>query len=275
MSTQPPSTKKQRTHPTYELLYHPSIPGRGEFIRLALEAAGVPYTDVANAQKGGYSEVQKLCINPSATESEEGNPPVFCPPALRVRGGRKDGGVLVISQTPNVLGYLGERIGMAGSEEEGSEERYWVAQLALTALDLNNEVHDTHHPVGSALYYEDQKEEALRKSKDVRESRLPKFFSYFSRTLEFNKGKGGEGKYLVGGKLSYADTTVWQVLDGLIFAFPREMEKRKGEFPELLEGFYGSVKEEEEGLKGYLESGRRMEYSMGIFRHYPELDRQE
>ena len=272
MASDPPSNKKARTQPPYELLYHPGIPGRGEFVRLPLEASGTPYTDLAVEQKDGYAEVQRICMDAQSLESDAGNPPVFAPPALRVKGGRADGGTLVISQTPNIMAYLGGRIGMAG--DEGKEEEKWlVAEVALTALDLNNEVHDSHHPIGPSLYYEDQKEESLRKAKDVRESRLPKFLSYFSRTLEHNRGKGGEGKYLVGGKLTYADTTVWQVIDGLFFAFPREMAVRKGEYKDLLEGFYGSVKEEK-GIKKYLASGRRMEYSMGVFRHYPELDRQ-
>ena len=139
------SAKKQRTQPRYELLYHPGIPGRGEFIRLAFEAAGVPYTDVANENKNGYSQVQKICMN-KGNESSDGNPPVFSPPALRVPGAGKDGQALVISQTPNMLFYLGERIGMVPEGDENA--KYYVNQLALTALDLNNEVHDTHHPIG-------------------------------------------------------------------------------------------------------------------------------
>ncbi|KAK3723430.1 hypothetical protein LTR37_001682 [Vermiconidia calcicola] len=264
-----PSSKKQRTQPPYELLYHPGVPGRGEPIRLLLEAAGVPYNDIANQEKNGYDTVQKICMN-KALESDNGNPPVFSPPALRVPGAGKDGKALVISQTPNILSYLGDRTGMAGDEQE----KYWVAQLALTALDLANEVHDSHHPIAVAKYYEEQKEESKGKSKDIRENRFPKFFSYFQRTLQGNKERGGvEGKYMVGKQLTYADTTIWQVLDGCMFAFPKEMEARKEEFPDLLQGFYESVKSEK-GLKEYLASDRRLEYSMGIFRQYPELDRQ-
>ncbi|KAK4507901.1 hypothetical protein PRZ48_001636 [Zasmidium cellare] len=265
MAEQP--AKKQRTHPPYELLYHPGIPGRGEFIRLAFEVAGVPYTDVANEDKdGGYSTVQGICMNSKPSSSDD-NPPVFSPPALRIPGAGRGGKALVIAQTPNVLSYLGERLGLV-PEDEG---KYYVQQLALTALDLNNEVHDTHHPVGVSLYYEDQKEESLKKAKDVRENRIPKFFSYFERQLKWNQ-EDGKGKYLVGGKITYADTTVWQVLDGISFAFPKEVEARRGEFKELFE-FYEGLKEEK-GLREYLASERRLPYSMGIFRHYPELDRQ-
>ena len=212
-------------------------------------------------------------MDSKATESADGNPPVFSPPALRIPGG--GGGSLVISQTPNILLYLGERIGMAGNEEkDGEGVKYWVNQLALTALDLNNEVHDSHHPIAVSKHYEEQKSESVEKSRDLREYRLPKFFSYFERTLLGNKERGGgEGKFLVGGELTYADTTVWQVLDGLFYAFPKEMEVRKGEFPELLETFYEGVRGVK-GLREYLGSERRLEYSMGIFRKYPELDRQ-
>jgi glutathione S-transferase len=120
-------------------------------------------------------------------------------------------------------------------------------------------------------YYEEQKEEALKKAQDVRESRIPKFYSYFQRVLKHNSA--GQGKYLVGDQLTYADLAVWQVLDGIKFAFPKEIAAREKEFPELLDGFYKNIKEEK-GLKEYLSSGRRLPYSMGIFRHYPEMDRQ-
>lgn len=136
-----PAAKKQRTHPTYELLYHPTIPGRGEFVRLLLEGAGAAYKDLSRDEKDGYSTVQQICMNKDL-QSDDGNPPLFAPPALRVPGAGKDGKSLVISQTPNIMAYLGEQTGM-----DGGEEKWHVAQVALTALDLNNEVHDTHHPV--------------------------------------------------------------------------------------------------------------------------------
>lgn len=287
------TTKRQRTgdsHPVYELLYHPVIPGRGEFIRLAFEATGTPYHDIANdSTSGGYNTVQKICINPTSLESDDGNPPVFAPPALRVTtetGGSQKKKVLIISQTANILIYLGEKLGLVptgsegvGSDEEGEEAKFYIQQLALTALDLSNEIHDTHHPIAVMQYYEDQKAESLKKAVDVRENRIPKFLSYFERQLKWNalqgkKTSGQEKKmFLVGEKLTYADLTVWQVLDGMRFAFPKEMEARRKEFPELLEGFYESVKEEK-GVKEYLASERRKPYSQGMFRYYPELDRQ-
>jgi glutathione S-transferase len=202
-------SKKQRATPQYELLYHPGIPGRGEYIRLPLEAAGVSYSDPANEKEGGYGVVLSSCDKNSIGD-EDGNPPVFCPPALRVHGEGKNGKTLLIHQTPNILLYLGPKIGMVPENDEVAGLH--INQLTLTALDLSNEAHDTHHPVGAMLYYEDQKDESLRKSKDFRENRIPKFFNFFERVLKGNEE--GKGKYLVGAELTYADTTLWQVLNG-------------------------------------------------------------
>lgn len=260
------AAKKQRTHPQYELLYHPSTPGRGEFIRLAFEVAGVPYTDVANEKVDGYDDVFKV-IDKDSTGDADGNPPSFAPPALRVPGGGKDGKTLVIHQTPNILSYLGSRIDMIPEDEV---DGLHVDQMTLTALDLSNEVHDVHHPISIMLYYEDQTEEAKKKATIFRDARLPKYFSYFERILKGNEKQGG-GKYLVGDKASYADTTIWQIIDGLYFAYPKEMKARESEFPLLLATFYPNLKDV---LKEYLNSKRRLPYGNGLFRDYPELDRQ-
>lgn len=204
------ASKKQRTLPAFELLYHPTIPGRGEYIRLLLEATGTPYSDIANEKKDGYNAVL-AAMDQDATDDGHGNPVAFAPPMLRVPGAGKDGkSSLLIHQTPTILAYLGPLIGMAG---EGEVDALHVSQIAHTALDLSNEVHDTHHPIAVAKYYEDQKDEAVGKAADVRGTRIPKYFSYFERLLKGNQEEG-KGKYLLGTKLSYADTTVWQVIDG-------------------------------------------------------------
>jgi glutathione S-transferase len=265
----------------YELLYHPGIPGRAEFIRLIFEATKTAYTDPSNQNPptasgpNGYSLVQTLC-DPSSTGDQDGNPPVFAPPALRIQHAGKEGKPLVIHQTPNILLYLGGVLSFAGEDDA---DKFHVHQLALTALDLNNEVHDTHHPIAVAKYYQEQKQEALKKTIDFRDSRLPKFLSYFERTLKHNSNNNKASSsskgthYLVGTTLTYADTTLWQVLDGLKFAFPNEMRHRSTEFPLLFDHFYPELKEQS-WLKGYLGSARRLPYSSGVFRHYPELDRQ-
>ena len=142
-----PASKKQRTTPQYELLYWPGLPGRGEFVRLPLEAAGVAYSDVCNEQKEGINQLLKLID--SKSEGDSSNPPNFAPPVLRIPGAAKDGSALMIHQTPAILTYLAPQIGMVPKDDEGGVAH--VAQMALTALDMNNEAHDTHHPVGVAL----------------------------------------------------------------------------------------------------------------------------
>ncbi|KAF3036687.1 hypothetical protein E8E12_004844 [Didymella heteroderae] len=261
------ANKKARTNPPYELLYWPGIPGRGEFIRLAFEAAGVSYKDTANESEDGITEVTSL-IDASSTGTS-GNPPPFAPPALRIPGAGPNDTPLIIYQTPSILSYLGPKLSLAGSNEA---EAQWILSHTLTALDLNNEAHDTHHPIAVSKYYEEQKEESLKKAQDFREARIPKFLGFFERVLKGNEEKG-QGKYLVGDKLSYADTTLWNVLSGLLFAFPKEMEARKSDYKLLFGIFYDGVKEAS-GVKEYLASDRRKPFSMGVFRHYPELDRQ-
>lgn len=207
-------------------------------------------------------------INPSSTGTQ-GNPPALAPPVLRVPGAGPNDQPLIIYQTPSILSYLGPKLSLAGTNEA---EAQWVLSHTLTALDLNNEAHDTHHPIAVAKYYEDQKEESLKKAADFRETRIPKFLGFFERVLKGNEEKG-QGKYLVGEKLTYADTTLWNVLSGLLFAFPKELEARKGDYELLFGTFYDSVKEAS-GIKEYLASERRKPFSKGVFRHYPELDRQ-
>lgn len=193
--------------PKFTILYHAGFPGRAEPIRLLFEATKTPYTDTAKT-----ASVQDVYALLDPTSPALGaNPPVLAPPLLKVSGAGKNGSDLILSQTANILAYLGAELGLAGTDR-GVDE-FHVAQIAQTALDLQNEVHDTHHPIASGLYYEDQKPEALRKSKDVRENRIPKFLRHFEGVLRANEREGG-GRFLVSGRLSYADLVVWQVVDG-------------------------------------------------------------
>jgi glutathione S-transferase len=259
-----PSSKRVKTEEEqepYELIYWPGIPGRGEHIRLAFEEAGVPYVDTAHLKNGINTVLSQIDTKNLGSSS---NPPPLAPPILKH-------GSLVINQTSNILLYLGERLGLVPSRAEDEFAVYKVNELALTALDgLSNEAHDCHHPIATGLYYEDQKTEAKRKSADYIANRLPKFLGYFERVLKSESSKGGE--YLYGGNLTYADLVLWQCVDGLRFAFPKAMgrlereEAHRGVF-ELCERVQGK-----ERIKTYLESERRQKYSMGIYRHYPELD---
>jgi glutathione S-transferase len=233
---------------TYKLWYWPTIQGRGEFVRLALEDAGIPYSDMAR-KKGGEDKLVALLKKP-------GEHPPFAPPFL-------DTGKTTIAQTANILLFLGSHHGLAPKAEAG---RLWVHQLQLTMADLVAEVHDCHHPVASSLYYEDQKDEAARRAKDLRDNRLPKFLSYFDRLLEH-----GETGWLAGRSRTYADLSLFQIVEGLRYAFPQRMRKLERRFLQLAPLHDRVAKRL--GIAAYLNSGRRLPFSReGIFRHYHELD---
>jgi glutathione S-transferase len=239
----------------YELYYWPHIPGRGEFVRLALEEGGADYVDVARqpeSEGGGRAPVQRML-----ERAEDGRTP-YAPPVLKA-------GKLLISQTANILLYLGPRLGLAPKTEAG---RLWAHQLQLTLADLVVEAHDTHHPIAKSLYYEDQKAESLRRAENFRTLRLPKYLGYFERLLQENPAGG---RYLAGKSLSYADLSLFQVFSGLVYAFPRTMERIEPAHPRLAALHREVMKRPR--IAAYLESPRRIPFNQhGLFRHYPELD---
>ena len=239
----------------YELYYWPHIPGRGEFIRLALEAAGAEYVDVGRlpeSEGGGRPGVAKLLA-----EASDGRTP-FAPPILKA-------GELLISQTANILQYLGPRLGLV-SDDEAS--RLWAHQLQLTMADLLVEAHDTHHPLAKSLYYEEQKPEAARRAANFLELRLPKFLGYFERLLK--SGNAAE-PHLVGRTLSYPDLSLFHMIAGLRYAFPNAMARTAASYPGLCQ-LHDNVARLPR-IAAYLASPRRMPFNdHGIFRHYAELD---
>jgi len=259
-----PASKRQKTSAPYELIYWPAIPGRGEFIRLCFEETKTPYTDVSNTSGNGAKPV----IEQISTENHGSgdNPPPLAPPILRH-------GDLLISQVPNILLYLGPRLGLAGPEGD-ENAHYRINELALTALDgFSDEAHDTHHPVATTDYYENQTEETKIRSKDYIKNRLPKFLGYFERVLQSQGSRGGE--WLYGGQLTWADLVLWQGLDGVGYAFPVAMKKlREGGDYKRVFALSDRVGQRD-GMKEYLGSGRRLKYSKGIWRHYPDLDAEE
>ncbi len=239
----------------YQLYYWPSIPGRGELVRLALEEAAAPYVDVARlpeSKGGGYAAIKKVL------SGELGRTLPFAPPALV-------DGDFVVSQTAAILQFLGKRHGLAGRNER---EEIAALQLQLTIMDLVAETHDTHHPTSVAVPYEEQKPEALLRAKSFRELRMPKFLGYFERVLGANGESGG--KYLVGGSLTYADLSAFHVVVGLEYAFPNAMQRMTPELPLLL-ALRDAVAARPR-VAAYLASDRRVSFSDGIFRRYPELD---
>jgi glutathione S-transferase len=235
----------------YALYYWPEIQGRGEFVRLALEDAGAAYDDVARA-KTGMAAMMAMLDDKSASR------PPFAPPFLR--SGRQ-----VIAQVANILRYLGPRLDLS---PRGQADRSFAHQLQLTVTDLVAEVHDTHHPVGNSLYYEDQKPEARRRAKEFRDSRIGKFLGYFERVLAANP-KGAD--WAVGGDATTVDLSLFQVVEGLRYAFPRAMARREKHWP-LLVALHDRVAARPR-IAEYLGSPRRIPFNEdGIFRHYGELD---
>ncbi|MDE2150098.1 MAG: glutathione S-transferase family protein [Gammaproteobacteria bacterium] len=239
----------------YELYYWPGIQGRGEFVRLALEQAGTHYVDVAQDVGGEGTAIEKL----ERVLDRCGSPyPPYALPVLRA-------GDLVIAQTANILLYLGPRHGLAPADESG---RLWAHQLQLTIMDWVSEIHDTHHPLGPTLHYEDQKAAARKRTTEFLRHRLPKFLGYFETVLERKPTGGG---HLVGRALTYVDLSLFQAVDGLRYAFPRAMKKNGETYP-LVSALHDRVAKGDR-IAAYLASGRRVAFNEnGIFRHYPELD---
>jgi glutathione S-transferase len=238
----------------YELFYWPSIQGRGEFVRLALEAADADYLDVARERGHGVGIDAMTDLMEGAGLTR----PPFAPPFLRA-------GKQVIAQTANILQFLGPRLGLV---PQAKETRLWAHQLQLTVEDLVVDVHDTHHPVAMSLYYEDQKPEAKRRASFFTAERAPELLGYFETVLQ--RTPAGHG-YMLGRNLSYVDLSMFQIVEGLRYAFPNMMARLEPEIPRLL-ALHERVAQWPQ-VAAYLRSDRRLPYNEdGIFRYYPELD---
>lgn len=232
----------------YELYYWPGIQGRGEYVRLALEEAGADYVDAARKERGMAAMMRMM--------EAKGNMPPFAPPFLKA-------GKLVIGQTANILFYLGPRHGLSPKAEAA---KLWVHQLQLTITDFVLEVHDAHHPLGPSLYYEDQRSEAKKRTGEFWKQRVPKFTGYFERLLEESGGA-----YIAGRKLTYVDLSLFQIVEGLRYAFPKRMKAFERRIPGLVE--LRDRVARRPNIKAYLASDRRIPFNEdGIFRCYKELD---
>src|SRR3954466_901649 len=231
----------------YQLYYWPSIQGRGEYVRLALEDAGVAYDDVARGPSGMAAMSRMM---------EQGDRPPFAPPFLQA-------GKLVIGQTANILLYLGSRHGLAPKAEAG---KLVVHQLQLTITDFVLEAHDTHHPLGPSLYYEDQKAPAKKRTDEFWKERVPKYLGYFEDLLAANGGT-----YVTGRRLTYVDLSLFQIVEGLRYAFPKRMKAFEKKIPGLVE--LRDRVAARPNIKAYLASDRRIAFNEdGIFRRYKVLD---
>jgi glutathione S-transferase len=239
----------------YELYYWPGIQGRGEFVRLALEEAGAEYVDVARLPErrgGGVPAMLRVL------EGKGVDRPPFAPPYLKA-------GRLLIGQTANILLYLGARHGLAPKAETG---RLWAHQLQLTVTDFVKEIHDTHHPIASALYYQEQRREARRYTAEFLKTRLPKYLGYFERVLTANGSRAG---HLIGNRLTYPDLSLFQLVAGLRYAFPRAAARAEKKVPRVV-ALHDKVAARPR-IAAYLASDRRIPFNEhGVFRRYPELD---
>ena len=232
----------------YELYYWPSIQGRGEYVRLALEEAGADYLDAAR-KRGGTAAMMRMM-------ERRGDTPPFAPPFLKA-------GSRVIGETANILFYLGSRHSLAPKADAG---RLWVHQLQLTIADFVAEIHDTHHPLGPSLYYEDQMDEARKRSHEFWRERVGKYLGYFEQLAG-----GSGGHYVTGRKLTYVDLSLFQLVEGLRYAFPRRMKAFERKIPVLCD-LHDRVAARP-NIKAYLASERRIPFNEdGIFRHYEALD---
>jgi glutathione S-transferase len=232
----------------YELYYWPMIQGRGEFVRLALAEAGADYVDLVR-RKNGMAKMRKVL------ESGRLATPPFAPPFLKA-------GDLVVSHVANILQYLGDRHGLAPKNQAG---RLWVHGLQLTITDFVAEVHDTHHPLGPTLYYEQQRAAARRRTDEFWKLRVPKYLGYYERILKRN------GPFITGRKPTYVDLSLFQLIEGLRYAFPKRMARFEKKIPLLLD-----LRERVASrprVKAYLASDKRIAFNEhGIFRRYKGLD---
>jgi glutathione S-transferase len=238
---------------TYELYYWPSIQGRGEFVRLALEEAGADYVDVARGSEkdgAGVPALMKLLNDPSLPR------PPFAPPFLKA-------GDLIVAHTANILMYLGTHHGLVPADEAG---RLWANSLQLSVTDFAKEIHDTHHPIASGLYYEQQADEAKRYTEEFLKTRLPKYLGYFEKVIERN-----DGTHAIGTAVSYVDLSLFQLIAGLRYAFPNAMARAEKDTPRLV-ALHDRVAKRPR-IAAYLASPRRIPFNeQGLFRKYPELD---
>jgi glutathione S-transferase len=236
----------------YELYYQPSIQGRGEFVRLALEDAGADYIDVARDPNFGRPGIMKFLEDPSLEH------PPFAPPFLKA-------GKLLISQTANILQFLAPRLGLVPKSAASS---LWAHQLQLTIADWLYETGQTHHPIANVLYYEQQADEAKKRAAHFASTRIPKFLDYFERILK-RDGKGGD--FVFGRKVAYVDLSLFQMIEGLRYAFPKTMARLDPQHPKLVT-LHDCVMARPR-IAAYLSSPRRLAFNeQGIFRHYPELE---
>ncbi len=241
---------------SYDLWYWPGIQGRGEFVRLFMEAAGLPYRDRAR-----QADAQALVEDMEARE-KSGTFAPYAPPYLVAREGEDE---FAIAQVAHILAWLTDHHNLGSGDPQTDLH---LIQLQLTITDVVAEAHDTHHPTGGGLYYEDQKQAAATAAKGFREERIPKYFTHFENALGVNSGP-----FLRADRFGHVDTSLFQLVEGLRYAFPKRMARIAADYPRIWA--CRDAVAELPGVAAYAKSERRIPFNEdGIFRHYPELDEQ-
>jgi len=256
--------------PNWKLWYWPGIKGRGEYVRLAFEEAGVPYEDVAAAaadQKAGYALVKDACFAALGGGGGGTHFPVRAPPAV-------SRGAFWLCGTPAILAHLNGEFGWDPPTREA--KAHVLQALDIILSDAVAEGRLPFHPrswYGSHKAPENAAEVCAPYLEEYATKRMPKYLSFLEDALLLSDGHGGGGAgsrsggagescggggeggpFLVGTRLTTADLAAWHYLCALEQhygeAFAREMAARPA-----LAAFKGRIAARPR-IAAYLSSGR-------------------
>ncbi|XP_013395749.1 glutathione S-transferase [Lingula anatina] len=199
------------------VLYYWPLAGRGEFVRLVFEEAGVPYKEINDVELLSKN-FKKIDLPPS----EDFSFPCFAPPVIKK-------GDFVLSQTPVICEYLGKKFGLY--PDGGEEEEYHARQFNLTIHDFIADGRLAFHGRNHTESYYTQKEETQTYIDFFVKNRLPKWLRNLEHLLNANYGKHGGKGYAIGTKMTYVDLALLHVLRATESQFPAPWEELKGSFP--------------------------------------------
>ena len=108
----------------------------------------------------------------------------------------------------------------------------------------------------------------MLRAKGFRDERIPKFLGWFEQVLKRNPA--GD-LHLVGDALTYADLSLFQLVEGLRYAFPLATARALETTP-AVDKLHHNIGRRQ-AVHAYLKSPRRIAFNEdGIFRRYAELD---
>ena len=135
----------------------------------------------------------------------------------------------MIGQTANILQFLGPRLGLVPKDQAS---RLWVHQLQLTVTDWVAEVGNTHHPIANVLYYEEQKDEAKRRTSYFTSLRIPKFMGYYEKIFQKNPSK--HATFYSANRFATPTYRCFKWSKGCATPFPRAMAKVEPSCPRVV-----------------------------------------